>query len=105
MIEWGWGSAAGVAGLLGLLVFVIACCYHRVVPPIEKPCEALGFGGLVPLGIHVIYGAFNAHALCHLVDDNGKAIETVGSHLTFSDHTWEIVAGGVGIVLTALYSL
>lgn len=100
-----FGMAAGVTGILGLLIYLAACGYHRVLPPIEKPVEALGFGGLISVGFHMIYGAFQAHKLCEIVDDAGKVVENTGLHLKFGDHTWEVVTGGVCIVLTALYSL
>jgi hypothetical protein len=47
MIGLDFGLAAGVMAILGLVVYLIACAYHRVLPPIEKPVEALGFGGLI----------------------------------------------------------
>jgi hypothetical protein len=105
MTDFDFGLAAGVTAILGLFIFLAACVYHRVLPPIEKPVEALGFGGLVAVGLHMIYGAFHAHELCVIVDATGKTVENSGYQLKFGDHTLEIVTGGACTVLTALYSL
>jgi hypothetical protein len=102
-IDFGWAS--GVTAIFGLLSYLAACAYHRVIPPIEKPVEALGFGGLVAVGLHMIYGAFNADELCSIINESGKIVENAELHLRFGDHTWEVVTGGFCIVLTALYSL
>lgn len=83
-----FGLAGGMTAIAGLLVYLAACAYHRVVPPIEKLVEALGFGGLIAVGLHVIYGAFDASQLCAIVDATGKAVEGSGYHLNFGDHTY-----------------
>jgi hypothetical protein len=75
MIDFGFGEAAGITAILGLLVYLAACVYHRVLPPIEKPVEALGFGGLISVGFHMIYGAYFPHELCSIVNDAGKIAE------------------------------
>jgi hypothetical protein len=37
-----FGTATGVAGAIGLVVYLIACVIRRVLPPIDKTLEAIG---------------------------------------------------------------
>jgi len=100
-----FGMAAGITAIIGLVVYLGACVYHRVLPPITKVVEALGFGGLIPVGARMVYASFNAKNLCCVVDTTGKLVENPELHLTFGEHTWEIVVGGVCIILASIYRL
>jgi putative Mn2+ efflux pump MntP len=102
-VEFGW--IIGIAAIIGLVVYLGSCVYHRVWPPIDKVVEALGFGALIPVGVRMVYAAFHAKELCHIVDDTGKHIDDSKLHLTFGEHTSEIVIGGVCIAAASIYSL
>ena len=100
-----FGLAVAVMAIVGLAIYIVSCVYHWVLPPIHKVLEALGFGAAIPFGIRIGYGAFRASELCHIIDDDGNPVHNPGQHLTFGEHRWEILAGGVCIALGSIYSL
>jgi hypothetical protein len=100
-----FGIAVGVAALLGLAVHIASCIWHKKWPPIDKIVEAMFFGAAVAIGVRMMCGAFYAEMLCCAQDELGKPFVSAGMHLTFAEHTAEIIAGGACIVLASIYSL
>ncbi len=100
-----FGIAIGVTSVLALVIYLVACAWHKVLPPIDKVLEALGFGGAIVIGSRMIYGAFHADELCQIVDIHGKLLQNTNLRLTFGEHIWEIAEGGACIVISSLYSL
>jgi hypothetical protein len=104
-MEIDFGLATGVMGILGLLCYLVSCCYHWTVPRIEKVIEAMGFGACIAIGARLIYGAFCPHELCHLVNGAGEVVREANLHIKFGDRQWEIIAGGVVLIIASIYSL
>lgn len=105
MSHFDFGIAAGVMAVVGLSSYLGACAYYWVPPRIEKVIEAMGFGATVVVGVRLVYGAFNAAELCSMIDADGKVVEPPGVFLKFGEHTWEVAAGGVVLILASIYSL
>ena len=102
-LEYGWIIA--IAGIIASFIFAGACIYHHCVPRWFKWVESLGFGALIPVGMRMMYAAFNPAILCEIVDTNRKLVEDANLYLTFGEHTLEVVAGGFCVILASIYSL